>query len=197
MSSESLITVERKTKETQIELSLREAPEATPELSIDTPVPFLNHMLQAMLFHGGFGGSLTGHGDVEVDPHHLVEDVGLVIGDALIELQERRGAVARFGHAVVPMDDALAEVTVDACKRPYLVYNASFPQSHVGTFDVSLAREFFQGLVSRARINLHMEARYGENSHHMVEALFKACGRALATAYASASGGVPSTKGSL
>lgn len=196
MSKETLITVERKTKETEILVSLQEAVALTPELSIDTPVPFFNHMLQAMLFHGGFGGSITGRGDVDVDPHHLVEDVGLVLGDALLELQERRGAVARFGHAVVPMDDALAEVTVDACKRPYLVYNVSFPQSYAGSFDISLAKEFFQGLSSRARINLHMETRYGENSHHMVEALFKACGRSLQMAYA-ASGGILSTKGSL
>lgn len=197
MSKETLITIDRKTKETEIVVSLREAPEASPELAIDTSVPFFNHMLQAMLFHGGFGGSIKGRGDVEVDPHHLVEDVGLVLGDALLELQERRGAVSRFGHAVVPMDDAIAEVAVDACKRPYLVYNASFPQTHAGTFDVGLAKEFFQGLVSRARINLHMEVRYGENSHHMVEALFKACGRALQSAYVAAPGGIPSTKGSL
>jgi len=196
MSKENLITIERKTKETEILVSLQEAPEVTPGLSIDTPVPFFNHVLQAMLFHGGFGGSITGRGDVEVDPHHLVEDVGLVLGDALLELQERRGAVSRFGHAVVPMDDALAEVTVDACKRPYLVYNVSFPQGYAGSFDISLVKEFFQGLVSRARINLHMETRYGENSHHMVEALFKACGRSLHSAYA-ASEGILSTKGSL
>lgn len=197
MSEPSLITIERKTKETEIVVSLRENPEATPDLSIDSPVPFFNHMLEAMLFHGGFGAMIRATGDVEVDPHHLVEDVGLVLGDALLELQERRKSVLRFGHAVVPMDDALAEVTVDACNRAYLVYQATFPQAYAGSFDVSLAKEFFQGLASRGRINLHMEARYGENSHHMVEALFKACGRALAMAYTPRNGGVPSTKGSL
>lgn len=197
MTRSSLITIERKTKETEIVINLQERPEGSPELLIDTPVPFFNHMLEAMLFHGGFGATIRGTGDVDVDPHHLVEDVGLVLGDVLLELQERRGAILRFGHAVVPMDDALAEVTVDACKRPYLVYRASLPQARVGSFDVSLAKEFFQGLASRGRINLHMEARYGENSHHMVEALFKACGRALAVAYTPREGGVPSTKGSL
>jgi imidazoleglycerol-phosphate dehydratase len=197
MSKPSLITIERKTKETEIVLSLQERPETAPELFVDSPVPFFNHMLESMLFHGGFGATIRGAGDVEVDPHHLVEDTGIVLGDALLELQERRGSIVRFGHAVVPMDDALAEVTVDVCNRPYLVYKAHYPQALVGSFDISLAREFFQGLASRGRINLHMEARYGENSHHMVEALFKACGRALAVAYTYRDGGVPSTKGSL
>lgn len=191
------ITIERKTKETEITVSLAEAFEPDPNPAIDTAVPFFNHMLHALLFHGGFGGSVTGRGDVEVDPHHLVEDTGLVLGEALLKLQERRGSIVRFGHSVVPMDDALAEATVDASMRPYMVYRAAFPQAFAGTFDISLAREFFQGLASKARINLHLEARYGENSHHMVEALFKACGKALGRAYAPYHGGVRSTKGSL
>ncbi|MFW6214447.1 MAG: imidazoleglycerol-phosphate dehydratase HisB [Alkalispirochaetaceae bacterium] len=191
------ITIERKTKETDIRLTLEEESSPDPVISIETPLPFFNHMLNSLLFHGGFPVGLEATGDVEVDPHHLVEDTGLVLGDALYELQERKGSVARFGHAVVPMDDALAEVTVDACRRSYLVYQVRFPQAYAGSFDLSLAREFFQAVVSRGRLNLHMEARYGENGHHMVEALFKATGRALKAAFAPRDGGVASTKGSL
>ena len=191
------ITIERKTKETEIAVTIEERGSLDPAVNVDTPVPFFNHMVQALLFHGGFSATIRGTGDVEVDPHHLVEDTGLVLGDALTELQEQRGSIMRFGHAVIPMDDALAEVAVDACNRPYLVYRATFPQAYAGTFDLSLAREFFQGLASRGRLNLHMEARYGVNGHHLVEALFKACGRALGASYTPRAGSVPSTKGSL
>lgn len=191
------IVIERKTKETEIHLTLKDHGGEEAELNLETPVPFFSHMLNSLLFHGRFSVTLTATGDIDVDPHHLVEDTGLVLGQALLELQQRRGSIARFGHSVVPMDDALAEATVDACMRPYLVYRAAFPQTYAGSFDLSLAREFFQGLSSTGRINLHLEARYGENGHHMVEALFKAAGKALSQAYAPREGGVLSTKGSL
>ena len=173
--------VERRTNETQITAYV--GLDAAGEVSIDTPVPFFTHMLEAMSFHGGFALSVHARGDVEVDPHHLVEDVGLVVGDCL---RAARGAapVARFASALVPMDDALAEVVVDVGGRPYLHYEASYPQPVAGGFDVALVREFLLALAMRAQINVHATLRHGANAHHMVEALFKALGRALAAAYA-------------
>ena len=185
--------VERNTKETRITAVLGLDQRGT--VRIDTPVPFFSHMLEAMAFHGGFELQVRARGDVEVDPHHLVEDVGLVLGDCL---REARGesAVVRFGSAVVPMDDALSEVVLDVGGRPYLHYEASYPQPVAGTFDVALVREFLLAMTMRARINVHATVRHGINAHHMVEALFKALGRALAAAYAP-SGGAMSTKGRI
>lgn len=140
--------------------------------------------------------SIQGTGDIEVDPHHLVEDVGIVLGDAICAYVEETGPVQRFGQAVIPMDDALSEAVIDLCGRSYLVYHAELPQPRVGTFDVSLVREFLLGLTSHGRFNLHAICRYGENSHHMLEALFKATGRALGAACMPVAA-VRSTKGSL
>ncbi len=148
-----------------------------------------------MSFHGRFSLTVQGKGDLEVDPHHLVEDIGLVLGQAFSDVLQK-GPVARFSHAVVPMDEALSEVTIDVCGRPTLVLNASFPQPTAGTFDLSLLREFFNGLASQARISLHVDVRRGENAHHMAEAAFKALGRALSQAYAPA-GAQMSTKGRI
>ncbi len=176
------IAVSRKTKETDIDLVLVPVPGA--EVKIAAGVPFFGHLLTSMAFHGGFGLEIRATGDLDVDPHHLVEDVGLVLGDAFHILLERRGGVARFGFMAIPMDDALSEAIVDVCDRPYLSYRADYPQSIVGGFDVSLLREFFLAFTNRARINLHLVCRYGENSHHMAESLFKAMGKALGQAYA-------------
>jgi len=193
----SRATVERQTKETQIRLTLdldrRDAPK------IQTGVPFFDHMLTAFAFHGGFYLELDAQGDLEVDAHHLVEDTGLVLGEALKKAQEQRGGVARYGHAVIPMDEALSEVVIDACGRAYWVYEAQFPQTHAGQFDLSLVREFVIALANRAQINLHAHCRYGANGHHMVEALFKALGRAVAQSYAPKAGGsaAMSTKGTI
>ncbi len=185
----------RKTKETDIAITL-EPDGPAPSASIDTGLPFFDHLLSAMAFHGRLGLQVQARGDVEVDPHHLVEDVGLVLGEALAALVREHGAVARFGHAVVPMDEALAEVAVDVCGRPTLVYRADYPQPRAGAFDLALLREFLLGLAARAGVSLHALVRSGENAHHMAEALFKALGRALRQAYAPAEGGeVPSTKG--
>lgn len=191
----ALVTIERTTKETQIRLSLdldrRDAPK------VATGVPFFDHMLTAFAFHGGFYLEVSARGDLEVDPHHLVEDTGLVLGDAFKKAQETRGGLVRYGHSVIPMDEALSEVVVDACGRPYWVYEAAFPQSHAGTFDLSLIREFLIAFTNRAQVNLHALCRYGANGHHMAEALFKALGKALAQAYAPRDGGsaAMSTKG--
>ena len=189
------ISKERNTKETRIKLSLDL--DRTVEPKIESPVPFFNHMLTAMAFHGGFGLKLEAEGDVEVDPHHLIEDTGIVLGDALADAIAHQGPMRRFGHAVIPMDEALSEVTVDASGRPFLVFRADFPQSRAGEFDFCLVNEFFVALSTRGGLTLHAECRSGANSHHMAEALFKALGRALGEAFTPKEGGVASTKGAL
>ena len=189
------ISRERNTKETQISLTLSFGSDAEPRIS--SPVPFFNHILTSMAFHGGFHLTLEADGDVDVDPHHLVEDTGLVLGDALREYIDTCGPVMRFGHAVIPMDEALSEATVDASGRPFLVLSAEYPQAYAGEFPVCLIKEFLIALTTRGGLTLHAECRRGENSHHMVEALFKALGRALATAFAPREGAVASTKGTL
>jgi len=157
-------------------------------------------MLTAMAFHGGFSLNLTGDGDIEVDPHHLVEDTGLVLGDALKEHTLINGPVQRYGHAVIPMDEALAEAVIDFCGRPTLVYSAEYPQPYSGDFDMALLHEFFAALTSRGGFALHALIRNGANSHHMAEALFKALGKALRIACTPLEGNlteVQSTKGLL
>jgi imidazoleglycerol-phosphate dehydratase len=187
-------TVERNTRETQIEMTVDLQDDA--ERKIDTAVPFFDHLLHAMSYHGGFGLAVSARGDIAVDPHHLVEDVGIVMGTALTQLAD---GIARYGHAVIPMDESLSEVVVDVCGRPTLVYSAAYPQAASGSFDLSLIREFLSALSANARVALHASVRYGENGHHMAESLFKALGKALAQAYApryaDGTGGPRSTKG--
>jgi imidazoleglycerol-phosphate dehydratase len=184
----------RRTKETDISVTLN--PDSYAEGGvISTGVGFFDHILTAFSFHGGMSLAVKASGDLQVDAHHVVEDTGLVVGDALAQILAK-GPVRRFGHAVIPMDEALSEVSVDVSGRPCLVYRASFPQPKVGDFDLCLLREFLMAFSSRARISLHAETRYGENSHHMAEALFKALGKAVASAYIPADGTL-STKGSI
>lgn len=193
------VTFHRQTKESDITVALDFSERSEPDAN--TGLPFLDHMLSAMAFHGGFSLAVDARGDLEVDPHHLVEDTGMVIGTCLSQLLEK-GTVARFGHAVIPMDEALSEVTVDVCGRATLVYAPNYPQEHSGEFPMWLFREFFCGLVSTSRIALHLNCRSGENAHHMIESLFKALGKALAAAYApvassSAGTAAMSTKGKI
>lgn len=189
-----MISVKRKTKETDISLSV--GIDDSRVIDIKTPLPFFNHMLTAMAFHGGFSFSIEADGDVDVDPHHLVEDIGLVLGDAFSRLGAENSPLCRYGFSVIPMDDALSEVVIDICGRPYAVFNADFPQAMSGTFDMSLLREFFIAFANKAQISLHCNCRYGANSHHMAEALFKAFGKALKQAYSpSEHSSVLSTKG--
>jgi imidazoleglycerol-phosphate dehydratase len=187
------VHITRTTRETDIDLTLD--PDGTVEGGIATGLPFLDHLLTSMSFHGRLGLAIAARGDIAVDPHHLVEDAGLVLGQALTDILEK-GAVARFGHAVIPMDEALSEVALDVCGRPTLSLHAAFPQAYAGTFDLSLLREFLTALATRARISLHVECRRGENSHHMAEAAFKALGMALHEAYAL-SGREMSSKGRI
>lgn len=190
-----VIEKSRTTKETRIKLSI------DPDNSfqeIKTGLPFFDHLLTSLSFHGRIGLKIEAEGDIEVDGHHLVEDVGIVLGDALSAAVETYGPVQRFGYASVPMDEALSEATVDVSGRPYLVYTAEYPQDYCGTFPVALINEFLYALAHNARITLHANCRYGQNSHHMAEALFKAIGRAFGQAYQSRPGeGPASTKGVL
>jgi imidazoleglycerol-phosphate dehydratase len=185
--------VERKTRETDITLALDLDRTGG---AVRTGVAFFDHLLASMAFHGRFALELSASGDIAVDAHHLVEDTGIVLGQALAEIFAGLGGVARFGHAVIPMDEALSEVAIDVCGRPTLAWRAAFPQPWVGSFDLSLLREFFAGLAQQARISLHVETRAGENSHHMAEALFKALGRAVQQAWGRA-GGEMSSKGRI
>jgi imidazoleglycerol-phosphate dehydratase len=187
------IETSRKTKETDVTVGLDLS--GPGDIRVETGLPFFDHLLTSMAFHGGFGMTVTAHGDVEVDAHHLVEDTGLVLGTALADILQRCQPVARFGHAVIPMDEALAEVAVDVCGRPTLGYRPRFPQARAGSFDLWLLREFFLALANQARISIHVDTRGAENSHHAAEAVFKALGKALAQAYGP--GRAMSTKGGL
>jgi len=192
-----MIQIERKTKETDINLTLDF--KDNKSMDISTTVPFLDHMLTAMAFHGNFSLRIQATGDTDVDYHHLVEDTGLVLGEAFRKLQQDSPGLNRFGHSVIPMDEALSETVIDVCNRPTLVYKVAYPQPMAGTFELSLFREFFLALSQRAGIALHLQCRYGENSHHMIEGLFKSLGKALKQAYSPVKGGpeAMSTKGSL
>ncbi|HEX3902195.1 MAG TPA: imidazoleglycerol-phosphate dehydratase HisB [Polyangia bacterium] len=190
--------IKRKTSETAIALTL--ALDGTGQRRIATPVPFFNHMLEAVARHGLFDLEVDATGDVEVDPHHTVEDVGICLGQAFREALGDRSGIARFGEATVPMDEALVSAAVDFSGRAAFVYRADQLKGRVvGTFDVELGREFFGGFVAAALCNLHLEVRYGENAHHMIEALFKAFARAASAAVRIDPRvvGVPSTKGTL
>jgi imidazoleglycerol-phosphate dehydratase len=192
-----MIEIHRKTKETDILVRLdMNAPGPSAP---DTGLPFFDHMLNAMAFHGGFHLEVKASGDVEVDPHHLVEDTGLVIGASLEKARKEAGGIRRYASSVIPMDDALCEAVIDVCGRPYLKWNVDWAQEKAGDFQLPLLREFFWGLAVAGKMNLHLSTRYSENGHHAAEALFKAAGRALSEAYIPASGGEAgmSTKGSL
>jgi len=194
-AADRIVKYSRKTGETEISIELVFA--ADGEISVDTGVPFFDHLLQAMAFHGHFGFKLRARGDIEVDEHHLVEDTGIVFGEALNRLLEKHGAVKRYAQATIPMDEALAEAVIDISGRPYLVFTGAFPQQRIGSFQAILLREFLAGLSSRGRMTIHAHLRYGRNSHHMAEALFKALGVALSQAYAPAPSAGMSTKGTL
>lgn len=174
---EKVTEVERKTKETAIRVSLKLSGIGQAEIS--TGIPFFDHMLTLFATHGFFDLGVKAKGDLEVDFHHTVEDVGLVLGEAFDRALGNRKGIKRFGHATTPMDDALTAVTVDLSKRPYLAYHvAAFTASGLG-FSVLLAKEFFRAFVSRGGLNLHINVSYGENEHHILESMFKAFGRAL------------------
>ena len=189
--------INRETTETNISLSL--TIDGDGQYDISTPVPFLNHMLELMTRHGLFDLKIKAGGDVEIDGHHTVEDIGICLGQAFKEALGDKKGIKRYGNAIVPMDEALAEVALDISGRASLTFNVDIPKEKVGDFDVELAQEFFQALVSNGGITLHVDLRRGANTHHCLEAIFKAFGRAMdvATSLDSRVKGVPSTKGRL
>jgi len=187
----------RNTAETRITVSIRL--DGTGEAQVATGIGFFDHMLTHIAKHGLFDLTVEAAGDLHIDAHHTVEDVGITLGKAFREaLADMRG-VRRFGHAVVPMDEALAEAAIDISGRPFLVFQADFAGKRVGAFDAELAEEFFRAFAMNARITLHLELRRGANVHHGIEALFKAFARALddASRRDGRSDAVPSTKGML
>lgn len=181
----------RTTKETSITMTLW-----TQKTVIETPLPFFNHMLTAMFFYAGIPVELHATGDVEVDDHHLVEDVGIVLGKLLREYLDSNLNVMRFGYAYIPMDESLSRAVIDLSNRPTLVYTASFTNEKVGTLTLQNVKEFFKAFANEARITLHIENVYGENDHHRVESMFKAVGKALKQSLQS-SYELQSTKGQL
>jgi imidazoleglycerol-phosphate dehydratase len=190
--------ITRNTSETQIELAL--GLDGSGVRNIETPVPFLNHMLDSFSRHGLFDLQVKAGGDVEIDAHHTVEDVGICLGQAFREALGDRAGISRFGDATIPMDETLVSAAIDFGGRAALVYRAETLRGRwIGTFDAELAREFFGGFAAAALCNLHLEVRYGENAHHIVEALFKAFARAASVASRRDPRvvGVPSTKGTL
>jgi imidazoleglycerol-phosphate dehydratase len=190
--------ISRNTNETRIRVAIDL--DGTGRQSIDTGVPFLDHMLDQIARHGLFDLDIQCQGDTQIDDHHTVEDVGITLGQAFAQAVGNKAGLRRYGHSYVPLDEALSRVVVDFSGRPGLEFHVPFTRSHVGRFDVDLTREFFQGFVNHALVTLHIDNLRGLNSHHQCETVFKAFGRALrmATEIDPRSGGsVPSTKGVL
>jgi len=189
--------LERVTNETRIRLELNV--DGSGNGVICTSVPFLDHMLNLFARHGLFDLKVEASGDIDIDFHHTVEDIGIVLGDAFKQALGDKKGIRRYGQASVPMDETLASVSIDISGRPYLVYNVRLPKVKIGDFDVELAREFFQAFVNNAGLNLHINVMYGENVHHIIEACFKAVARAMdvATQLDPRVEGVMSTKGVL
>lgn len=195
--TERTAEVERNTKETRIRVRLNI--DGRGRTDIASGIPFLDHMLTLTATHGFMDASIAAQGDLEVDFHHTVEDLGLVLGEALDRALGDRKGIRRFGHAVTPMDDALAAVTIDLSKRPYLVCHLPEGMGPAGLFAPHLVKEFCRALATRAGMNLHIRVAYGDDPHHIIEAVFKSLGRALAQAAGldARISGVRSTKGAI
>lgn len=189
--------VKRTTRETDILLRLNL--DGTGRYEIDTPVPFLSHMLAQLAVHGAMDLEVRASGDVEVDAHHTVEDVAICLGQAFREAAGDKAGIQRFGFFAAPLDEACCETVIDLSGRPHVVFNGDVPPGKIGNFDVEMVSHFFQSFANHALVTLHLTVRYGENRHHIVEALFKSFARALRVAVSPAvSGGKPaSTKGVL
>ncbi|MDY6983241.1 MAG: imidazoleglycerol-phosphate dehydratase HisB [Pseudomonadota bacterium] len=190
-------SVERNTKETQIKVSVNL--DGTGKFSIKSGLPFLEHMLEQVARHGLIDLDIVANGDLEIDAHHTVEDLGITLGQAVDKALDKTG-IRRYGHAYVPLDEALSRVVIDFSGRPGLEYHIPFTRSTVGDFDVDLFHEFFQGFVNHAKVTLHIDTLRGNNAHHQIETVFKAFGRAVRMAIEEdprMQGTVPSTKGTL
>ena len=187
----------RKTKETQI--VLRIDLDGSGQEAVHTGIPFFDHMVSLLAYHGGFDLSLKARGDLGVEAHHTVEDVGICLGDGIKEALKGARGIRRYGAALLPMDETLVRVALDFSMRPCLVFQAGMKRRRMGTFDLELVEEFLKALVNHSGITLHVNLLYGKNSHHIVEAVFKGVGRALreAVSFDPRTAGVPSTKGRL
>jgi imidazoleglycerol-phosphate dehydratase len=190
-------SIERKTRETEVSLEL--CIDGSGEYDVQTGIPFFDHMLESFAKHGLFDLRLRAKGDLTVDLHHTVEDVGIVLGSAIRQALGSAAGIRRYGQALLPMAEAKLEVAVDVSNRPYLVYKVELANDRVGDFDVSLAEDFLYALAQNAGLDLHVELRYGKSPHHVVEAIFKGVARALRQALEldPRGGGIPSVKGAL
>ena len=196
--ADRIATVTRNTLESQITVTVNL--DGTGKANFATPIPFLDHMLDQIARHGLVDLDVKAAGDTHIDDHHTVEDIGITLGMAIAEAIGEKTGLTRYGHAYVPLDEALSRVVMDFSGRPGLIMKADFVRSHVGGFDVDLVREFFQGFVNHALVSLHIDNLRGANAHHQVETIFKAFGRALrmaASADERMAGVMPSTKGTL
>lgn len=191
--------IKRKTHETDIKLSLNL--DGKGDYKVNTTVPFLDHMLNLMSKHGHLDLNVEAKGDTEIDYHHLIEDIGIVFGEAIKKALGKKLQIRRYGESYTPMDESLAQVSLDLSGRPYLVYNVKFPRggSQIKKLGVSIFEDFFRALSNTAGMNLHINLQYGRDPHHILEAIFKGFGRALQSAVTihSRTKGVPSTKGTL
>jgi len=190
--------ITRNTLETQVSVKLNL--DGTGVGKFDTGVPFLDHMLDQIARHGAIDLEVTARGDLHIDAHHTVEDIGITVGQALAKALGDKKGLRRYGHAYVPLDEALSRVVVDLSGRPGLEFHVAFTRAWIGQFDVDLVNEFFQGLVNHALVTIHVDNLRGNNAHHQAETVFKAFGRALrmaAEADPRAAGAIPSTKGAL
>ncbi len=196
--SERRAHIERNTLETQIKVNLNL--DGSGNARFQTGVPFLEHMLEQIARHGAIDLDIEANGDIHIDDHHSVEDIGIALGQAFAQAVGDKKGISRYGHAYVPLDEALSRVVIDFSGRPGLEFHVTFPRSHIGQFDVDLFQEFFQGFVNHAQVTLHIDNLRGRNAHHIIETIFKAFGRALRmalTADPRMQGIMPSTKGSL
>ncbi len=190
--------VQRDTKETQIRVSVDL--DGTGKASLNTGLPFLEHMLEQVARHGRLDIEVDASGDLEIDAHHTVEDIGITLGQAVFKALGDKTGIRRYGHAYVPLDEALSRVVIDCSGRPGIEYNVDFTRARVGKFDVDLFFEFFQGFINHAQVTLHVDGLRGRNSHHIIETVFKAFGRALRMAVEMdprMANELPSTKGTL
>jgi imidazoleglycerol-phosphate dehydratase len=196
--SDRIASVSRDTLETQVSVSINL--DGTGQSSFETGIPFLDHMLDQIARHGLVDLEIKANGDLHIDDHHTVEDIGISLGQAFNQALGDKKGVMRYGHAYVPLDEALSRVVIDFSGRPGIEYGVNYPRARIGQFDVDLIHEFFQGFVNHAPATLHIDNLRGNNAHHIAETVFKAFGRALRVAVSRderMAGMIPSTKGSL
>lgn len=191
------VSLERNTKETQIAIALDlDGTETFNSPQIVTPIGFFNHMLNLLAFHSGMALNVQAMGDVEVDDHHLIEDTGILLGEAIYQALGSKRGIRRYGNCRLPMDESLAQIDLDFSGRPYLVFEATFHRDQVGDFSTEMVEEFLRALAFQAKMTLHVHV-YGKNDHHQIEAIFKGLGRAIKEAITIESDRLPSTKGVL